>query len=87
MLKVVGASWYKTRLSTYILLGALILAVCGLFLAEMERPTFDGTYCATAYWTRRTGLRVEYWGQVNDLSLVAKGAARTCYKDTTLENG
>lgn len=66
----------------------MLLSLKLLFINSIfYRPTYDGTYCATAYWTRRSGLRIEYWGQVNDLSMVAKGAARTCYKDTTLENG
>lgn len=37
MLKVVGASWVRTRISTYILVGAALLAVGSLFLSEMER--------------------------------------------------
>lgn len=37
MLKVVGASWLKTRISSYILVAALLLAVGSLFLAEMDR--------------------------------------------------
>lgn len=30
---------------------------------------------------------MEYWGQQNDLQSIPKGVARTCYKDTTHENG
>lgn len=37
MLKVVGASWLKTRISSYILAAALLLAIGSLFLAGMER--------------------------------------------------
>ncbi|XP_055608765.1 putative phospholipase B-like lamina ancestor [Uranotaenia lowii] len=87
MLKVVGASWYKTRISTYILVGALMLAFGAFFIADMERPVYDGTYCATAYWARNSGFRVEFWGQRNDLDAVPKGAVRSCYKDSVQENG
>lgn len=87
MLKVVGASWFKTRISTYIIAGAAILSICALFIAEMEKPQYDGTYCATSYWSRQYSFRVEFWGQRNDLAQVPKGAARTCYKDSTFQNG
>lgn len=87
MLKVVGASWFKTRISTYIIAGAAILSICALFIAEMEKPEYDGTYCATAYWSRQYGFRVEFWGQQNNLIEIPKGAARTCYKDSTFQNG
>uniref|UniRef100_A0A0K8TK86 Phospholipase B-like n=1 Tax=Tabanus bromius TaxID=304241 RepID=A0A0K8TK86_TABBR len=87
MLKVVGASWLKTRISTYILLGAGLLAIGTLFIAEMDRPQFDGTYCATIFWSKHSGFRVEYWKQRNDFHNIPKGVARTCYKDSTMENG
>ncbi|XP_058828649.1 putative phospholipase B-like lamina ancestor [Topomyia yanbarensis] len=87
MLKVVGASWYKTRISTYILGGAFMLAFGAFFIAEMERPVYDGTYCATAYWAGNSGFRVEFWGQRNDLEVVPKGAVRGCYRNSLLENG
>uniref|UniRef100_A0A2M3ZZ00 Phospholipase B-like n=1 Tax=Anopheles triannulatus TaxID=58253 RepID=A0A2M3ZZ00_9DIPT len=87
MLKVVGASWEKTRIGTYILLGALLLAFGAFFLSHMERPTYSGTYCATAYWARNSGYRLEYWGQRNDLDQVPIGAVRACFRDSVLENG
>lgn len=87
MLKVVGASWYKTRISTYILAGAFMLAFGAFFIADMERPVYDGTYCATAYWARNSGFRVEFWGQRNDLEAVPRGAVRACFKDSFLETG
>lgn len=88
MLKVVGASWFKTRISTYIIAGAAILSLCALFIAEnTEKPEYDGTYCATTYWSRKNGFRVEFWGQQNDLLQIKKGAARICYKDSTFQNG
>uniref|UniRef100_A0A182NIL0 Phospholipase B-like n=1 Tax=Anopheles dirus TaxID=7168 RepID=A0A182NIL0_9DIPT len=87
MLKVVGASWHKTRIGSYILIGALMLAVAALFLADMERPSYNGTYCATAYWARNSGFRLEFWGQRNDLDQVPKGAVRACFRDSILTNG
>lgn len=87
MLKVVGASWYKTRISTYILAGACMLAFGAFFIADMERPFYNGTYCATAYWARNSGFRVEFWGQRNDLEAVPQGAVRACYRDSLLESG
>lgn len=87
MLKVVGASWWKTRLSSYILVMALVVAVLLLVLAEMERPAKNGVYCATAFWSPKSGFRVEFWGQQNDLSAVPEGVARACYKDSTMETG
>lgn len=87
MLKVVGASWHKTRIGSYILIGALMLAVAALFLADMERPTYNGTYCATTYWARNSGYRLEFWGQRNDLDQVAKGVVRACFRDSILTNG
>uniref|UniRef100_A0A182IKY9 Phospholipase B-like n=1 Tax=Anopheles atroparvus TaxID=41427 RepID=A0A182IKY9_ANOAO len=87
MLKVVGASWHKTRIGTYILAGALLLAIAALFLADMERPNYNGTYCATTYWARNSGYRMEFWGQRNDLDHVPKGVVRACFRDSVLTNG
>lgn len=87
MLKVVGASWVKTRISLYILFGAALLALSAVFIADIERPQYDGTYCATAYWSHKSGFRVEFWGQQNNLANISKGVARICYKDTIFENG
>ncbi|KAH8320211.1 hypothetical protein KR067_003581 [Drosophila pandora] len=87
MLKVVGASWQKTRIGTYILIGAGLLVIGAFFIGYMERPEFDGTYCATALWTRRSGFQIEYWKQQNDLVNIPTGVARICYKDSVYENG
>ncbi|XP_055909880.1 putative phospholipase B-like lamina ancestor [Eupeodes corollae] len=87
MLKVVGASWQKTRIGTYILIGAGLLVVAAFFVAGMDRPEYDGTYCATAFWTEKVGLQIEYWKQQNDLVNIPKGAARICYKDSIYQNG
>ncbi|CAD7002811.1 unnamed protein product [Ceratitis capitata] len=87
MLKVVGASWQKTRIGTYILIGAGLLVIGAFFVSYMERPKYNGTYCATAVWSKQTGFHIEYWKQQNDLLNIPKGAARVCYKDSIYENG
>ncbi|KAH8379591.1 hypothetical protein KR009_005912 [Drosophila setifemur] len=87
MLKVVGASWQKTRIGTYILIGAGLLVIGSFFIGYMERPEYDGTYCATALWTKQSGFQIENWKQQNDLVNIPKGVARICYKDSVYENG
>ncbi|EDV96317.1 putative phospholipase B-like lamina ancestor [Drosophila grimshawi] len=87
MLKVVGASWQKTRIGTYILIGAGLLVIGAFFIGSMDRPHYDGTYCATATWTKKVGFRIENWKQQNDLVNIPKGVARICYKDSVFENG
>lgn len=37
MLKVVGASWLQTKISSYILAGVIILGIVSLFIGEIER--------------------------------------------------
>ncbi|EDW69289.1 putative phospholipase B-like lamina ancestor [Drosophila virilis] len=87
MLKVVGASWQKTRIGTYILIGAGLLVIGAFFVGYMDRPEYDGTYCATAFWTKKVGFQIENWKQQNDLVNIPKGVARICYKDSVYENG
>ncbi|EDW73026.1 uncharacterized protein Dwil_GK17322 [Drosophila willistoni] len=87
MLKVVGASWQKTRIGTYILIGAGLLVIGAFFIGYMERPEYDGTYCATALWNQKVGFQIENWKQQNDLVNIPKGVARICYKDSVYENG
>lgn len=87
MLKVVGASWVKTRISTMIVAGSLLLAIGSLYFIIMERPALSGKYCATAYWSTKSSYRTQYWGQQSNLSLVKEGAARICYSDSTMTNG
>ncbi|BFF97453.1 putative phospholipase B-like lamina ancestor [Drosophila madeirensis] len=87
MLKVVGASWQKTRIGTYILIGAGLLVIGAFFIGYMDRPEYDGTYCATAFWTKQVGFQIENWKQQNDLVNIPKGVARICYKDSVYENG
>ncbi|CAG9125532.1 unnamed protein product [Plutella xylostella] len=80
MLKVVGASWLQTKISSYILgfLGAL--AILALFLGQMERIQEDGTYAATVFYSEKTGYRIEYWGQSNELSEIERGVARAYFR-------
>lgn len=56
-------------------------------MVHIYRTEFDGTYCATAYWSSGAGFRTEFWGQVVDIESIPKGVARVCFKDTTFENG
>lgn len=87
MLKVVGASWLKTRISSMIIAGAMLLGVGSMYFLFVERPPSSGTYCATMRWTEAHGYRAAYWGQQSNLSLVPAGVARTCYSDSTQTNG
>ncbi|EZA56893.1 Putative phospholipase B-like lamina ancestor [Ooceraea biroi] len=89
MLKVVGASWLQTRISTYILIvvalfgfGAIILGEFGEFQVEN-----DGIYSATVSWNHKGGYRIDFWGQGNNLADVQLNVARAYYKTSILETG
>ncbi|XP_011167263.2 putative phospholipase B-like lamina ancestor [Solenopsis invicta] len=89
MLKVVGASWLQTRISSYILgavallgIGAIILGEYGLISVEK-----DGTYSATVSWNHKGGYRIDFWGQGNDLANIRLNAARAYYKTGIFESG
>lgn len=85
-LKVVGASWVQTKISSYILGFLGILAILALFVGQIERIQEDGNYAATVFYSEKTGYRIEYWGQSNDLKDIAKGVARAHFRgdiDTT----
>lgn len=47
----------------------------------------DGTYSATVWWKRKTGYRIDFWGQGNDLTTLPVGVARAYYKPDILETG
>lgn len=64
-----------------------MLAFGAFFIADMDRPNYSGTYCATAYWARNSGFRVEFWGQRDDLEEVPPGAVRACFKHSLMESG
>ncbi|XP_053986951.1 putative phospholipase B-like lamina ancestor isoform X1 [Hylaeus volcanicus] len=88
MLKVVGASWLQTRISTYILIAVALLGIGAIILGEFGHSVEqDGTYSATVSWNHKGGYRIEFWGQGNDLAAVAMHAARAYYKTGIFENG
>ncbi|KAI8436683.1 hypothetical protein MSG28_010171 [Choristoneura fumiferana] len=86
ILKVVGASWLQTKISSYILGILGVLAILALFVGQMERIQEDGNYAATVFYSNKTGYRIEYWGQSNELTDIPKGVARAHFRmdiDTT----
>ncbi|KAK2581862.1 hypothetical protein KPH14_002325 [Odynerus spinipes] len=87
MLKVVGASWLQTRISTYILLAVALLGIGAIILGEFGHVKKDGTYSATASWNHKGGYRIDFWGQGNDLETIPLNAARAYYKTGIFENG
>lgn len=87
MLKVVGASWLQTRISTYILLTVVILCLGVIIFGEFGRVENDGKYAATVTWNHKGGYRIDFWGQGNDLENLSKGAARAYYRPRIHEVG
>ena len=87
MLKVVGASWLQTRISTYILVAVALLGIGAIILSEFGHVEQDGTYSATVLWNRKGGYRIDFWGQGNDLTAVPMHAARAYYKTGIFEQG
>ncbi|XP_076290087.1 phospholipase B domain containing lamina ancestor [Lasioglossum baleicum] len=87
MLKVVGASWLQTRISTYILVAVALLGIGAIILGEFGHVEQDGTYSATVSWNRKGGYRIDFWGQGNDLNAVPSHAARAYYKTGIFEHG
>ncbi|XP_033321622.2 phospholipase B domain containing lamina ancestor [Megalopta genalis] len=87
MLKVVGASWLQTRISTYILVAVALLGIGAIILGEFGHVEQDGTYSATVSWNRKGGYRIDFWGQGNDLTAVPLHAARAYYKTGIFEHG
>ncbi|XP_076756178.1 phospholipase B domain containing lamina ancestor [Xylocopa sonorina] len=87
MLKVVGASWLQTRISTYILIAVALLGIGAIILGEFGHIEQDGTYSATVSWNRKGGYRIDFWGQGNDLTVVPLHAARAYYKTGIFEYG
>lgn len=86
ILKVVGASWLQTKISSYILGILGVLAFLALFVGQIERIQEDGNYAATVFYSEKTGYRIEYWGQSNELANIPKGVARAHFRmdvDTT----
>ncbi|XP_043274296.1 putative phospholipase B-like lamina ancestor [Venturia canescens] len=88
MLKVVGASWLQTRISTYILVAVGLLGIGAVLIGEFGRDQKDGTYSATVFWNPKGRYyRIDFWGQGNNLVSVSKGAARAYYKTRIHETG
>lgn len=87
MLKVVGASWLQTRISTYILLAVALLGIGAIILGEFGHVEKDGTYSATVSWNHKGGYHIDFWGQGNDLAAIPLNAARAYYKTGIFENG
>ncbi|XP_011700719.1 PREDICTED: putative phospholipase B-like lamina ancestor [Wasmannia auropunctata] len=87
MLKVVGASWLQTRISTYILVAVALLGIGAIILGEYGYVEKDGTYSATVSWNHKGGYRIDFWGQGNDLADVRLNAARAYYKTGIYESG
>lgn len=40
----------------------------------------DGNYAATVFYSEKTGYRIEYWGQSNELADISKGVARAYFR-------
>ncbi|XP_046987012.1 putative phospholipase B-like lamina ancestor isoform X1 [Schistocerca americana] len=80
MLKVVGASWFQTRMSKLILVAVVLLGVIILILGEIEVKAEDGNYAATVTWVESTGFNIEFWGQGNDPQEIPQGVARAYYR-------
>ncbi|XP_046619516.1 putative phospholipase B-like lamina ancestor isoform X1 [Neodiprion virginianus] len=85
MLKVVGASWLQTRISTYILGAVALLGIGAIILGEFGQYVYtsvenDGTYAATVTWKQNGAYRIDFWGQGNDLEAIPTGAARAYYR-------
>lgn len=87
MLKVVGASWLQTRISTYILIAVALLGIGAIILGEFGHVENDGTYSATVSWNHKGGYRIDFWGQGNDLANLRLNAARAYYKTSIFKSG
>lgn len=83
MLQALGSS--TNAKIAYFMFGGCCILVIGtfIFVAKYERIAIDDTYayCATAYFSPKTGYRVEYWKQRNDFDRIDTGCARACYKE------
>ncbi|XP_011268214.1 putative phospholipase B-like lamina ancestor [Camponotus floridanus] len=89
MLKVVGASWLQTRISTYILVAVALIGIGAIILGEFDflHVEKDGIYSATVSWNHKGGCHIEFWGQGNDLANVKLNVARAYYKTSIFESG
>lgn len=87
MLKVVGASWLQTKVTSLTLVAIIVVGIFTVFFGGMTRDTRDGNYAATAFWGENAGFRIEFWGQGNNPCDIPKGVARAYYKPDMSKNG
>lgn len=86
MLKVIGASWFQTRVGTCIIGVVLALGILAVIVGELGREEDDGVYSATVFWSENAGFRIDFWGQGNEMEEIPYGVGRAYYKqeiDTT----
>lgn len=53
----------------------------------MYRNDYDIKYAASAFWTEKFGLRVQFFGPIKDPLSVKKGVARAYHKPNSSRNG
>ncbi|XP_044737596.1 putative phospholipase B-like lamina ancestor [Chrysoperla carnea] len=88
ILKVVGASWFQTRLSSYIIAAMSLLGIITIIVGELgSKYVEDGNYSATVFWRKKTNFKMEFWGQGNNLKEIPQGAARAYFRTDVVENG
>ncbi|XP_066905909.1 putative phospholipase B-like lamina ancestor [Halyomorpha halys] len=87
MLKVVGASWEQTRLTSILLFIVVVIALVTILFFEVPITPDDGIYSATAFYSKKTGFNIKFWGQNNRPHKVNKGIVRAYYKPTTHQTG
>lgn len=87
MLKVIGASWYQTKVISIILGAMVALGIVVYIFGESEQPLEDGIYSATVFFSKELGFQVSYWGEGNDLTQVPQGVARAHYKTDIANSG
>lgn len=85
MLKVVGASWLQTRISTYILVAVVLLGLGAIIIGEFGRVENDGTYTAILSWNSIVGYQIDWLGQSNNLSNLPKDIAAKAYYRTKIQ--
>jgi len=88
MLQALGSTT-KTKISCAMFGGCCFLIAGAILVSRMERIEFDESYayCATVYYSPKTGYRIEYWGQRNDFEKISTGCSRACFKDRKTTNG
>lgn len=86
MLKVIGASWFQTRVGTCIVGVVSALGILAIIMGEIDKEEDDGVYSATVFWSEIAGFHIDFWGQGNKMEEIPYGVARAYYKqeiDTT----